>query len=389
MVILIGIILVSSFAFPIQIDAQDIYNPEEHEPISIDSNENLILTASQEGWPGDGSEESPIVIKGLSITSISYGIHIANVDLHFRIEECLIQSSDAGLDWRFGILIENCSQASVEKCVIWNQTFGICLSNSDAAYVYRTEIYESIWGVFVNESSGAWLHSLDIIVCKVGIGINGSSYTYVDQTIIDHSMYSGIECINDYGTVLRHNQIIGSEVGVVMAENENWAFEESIIESCNIGLKTIFSSVGNVLFSMIRNSSESGISLSTYCSNITILKNWFGPDNTQNAHDDGEGNNWSDTYSQEGNYWDDYSGNGTYLIPGNAGSVDLYPISLEDAPNWEDVVTFDGGSSDGNTSTDANGLFDVPTLAVAAASAFIIILMAVAMLRSRVSSGVG
>ena len=126
-VILTGIILVSSLAFPAQVDAPDLFNLVEHEPISIDGNEELNVIANEEGWPGDGSEESPIVIKDLSITSISYGIHITNVDLHFRIEECLIQSTETSLEWRFGIRIENCSQASIEKSRIWDQTFGILL----------------------------------------------------------------------------------------------------------------------------------------------------------------------------------------------------------------------------------------------------------------------
>ncbi len=393
MVILTGIILVSSLAYPAQVYAADIFNPVEHEPIAIDGNEDFIIAANEEGWPGDGSEESPIVIKGLSIMSISYGIHIANVDLHFRIEECLIQSTEVSSELRYGILIENCSQASIENSIIWDQTFGILLSNSDAAYVYRTEIYESFWGVFVNESSNVWLHSLDINVCKVGIGINGSRYTYVDQTIVDNSLYSGIEMMDDYGTLLRHNHIVGSEVGVLMAVNANWVIEGTIIESSNIGLATIASSGGYFLYSLIKNSSESGINLDTHSSNITILTNWFGPNNTQNAHDDGEGNNWCDTYSQEGNYWDDYSGNGTYLIPGNAESVDLYPTSLEDAPNWEDAITNVGGPRDSDVTTNHSGSIDEPidgpTLVVAAASALIIVLVAVAMLRSRINSGIG
>jgi hypothetical protein len=198
--------------------------------------------------------------------------------------------------------------------------------------------------------------------------------------------------MDDYGTLLRQNHIIGSEVGVLMAVNENWVIEESIIESSNIGLDTVVSSGGYVLYSMIKNSSEFGIRLDTHSSNITILKNWLGPDNLQNAQDDGEGNNWCDTYSQEGNYWDDYSGNGTYLIPGNAGSVDLYPTSLEDAPIWEDVipiVPIDGTFPITNNSTADDGLIDAPTLIVAAAAGLFIVLVAVAMLRSRVGSGTG
>jgi parallel beta-helix repeat protein len=384
----IGLLLISSAIFPFQVAAPDILNPVEHSPIIIDGNDEFLLVASENGWSGLGDEDSPFVIYGLSITSDTFGIQISNVDLYFRIEECIIQSSESSTEWTYGILLKNTTHVTVESCIISNQSMGICLWNSYATVVTRTEIYESNWGVFVNESSSVWLHSLDIVMCKVGIGINGSRYTYVDQTIVDNSQYSGIECLKDAGTLLRHNFIVGSSNGVVMAENGNWVIEESIIESCEIGLASFISSGGYLLHSMIKRSSEFGIEISTQCSNITIVRNWFGPENTKNAHDDGEANNWCDDYSQEGNFWEDYSGNGTYLIPGNAESVDRYPTSLEDAPNWEDVVSIDVNNSTSDNSSIGEPI-DIPTLTVAVASAFIIVLIAVAMMRSRVGSRIG
>ncbi|MFW9925873.1 MAG: hypothetical protein ACFFDM_03785, partial [Candidatus Thorarchaeota archaeon] len=122
------------------------------------------------------------------------------------------------------------------------------------------------------------------------------------------------------------------------------------------------------------------------------LECWLGPGNAMNAQDDGDENMWCEEVLQIGNYWSDYIGEGSYTIPGSAESVDLYPTSLEDAPSWEDVVTVDGvptdnGSTNGST-TDGNP-FGEPTLIVAMASAVVILLVAVAMLRSRVSAGVG
>ncbi len=386
MVPVIGILLLSSFAIPLHVAAPDIYQPEVHDPIVIDGNEALLEVADSEGWLGTGSEESPIIIKGLNITSETVGIHIANVDLHFRIEECLIIASESTAYWSFGILIQNCENASIERCVIWNQEFGICLWNSDTAYVYRTEIFESFFGVFVNKSSGVWLHSLDIVVCKVGIRLNSSVYTHVDQTIIDHCEYSGIECIEDYGTMFRHNHIIGSEVGVAMAMNENWVIEESIIETCDIGIEAFHTTGGFVLRSMIKNCSLLGAKLGMSTSNVSLVENWFGPDNTQNAQDDGIENFWCEEYSQIGNYWSDYSGEGPYLIPGDAESLDLYPMSLEDAPKWEDVVTIEDGTTTGNDrTTEGTPPIGNTTLLVAAASVVVIVLVAVAMTRSRVS----
>ncbi|MFW9926466.1 MAG: NosD domain-containing protein, partial [Candidatus Thorarchaeota archaeon] len=286
------LLLVASFAFPNQVAAPDILQSEEHEPIFINGNEDLVTTATEEGWSGTGTESSPIIMKGLSIDSETHGIHVINVDLYFRIEECMITETEIGMYQSFGIRLENCSEASIENCIIWNNEFGICLSNSDGAYVYRTEIYESVFGVFVNKSSGVWLHSLDIVVCKVGIRFNESRYAYVDQTIIDHCEYSGVEGIYDYGTLLRHNSIIGSETGVQMDFNENWAIEESMIWSCEVGVDTCNSTGGYVLRTMVKNCSMIGIHLEHDSTNITILECWLGPGNAMNAQDDGDENMW-------------------------------------------------------------------------------------------------
>ncbi len=373
---------------PKQVAAPDILQPEEHVPIFINGNEDFVTTAAEEGWSGTGAESSPIVIKGLSIASETHGIHVINVDLYFRIEECLITETEVGMYQSFGIRLENCSKASIEKCIIWNNEFGICLSNSDGAYVFRSEIYESVFGVFVNKSYGVRIHSLDIVVCKVGLRFNESMFTYVDQTIIDHCEFSGVEGIYDYGTLLRHNEIIGSEIGVQMDFNENWVIEESIIWSCETGVDTCYSTGGYVLRTMVKNCSVVGIYLGTDSTNVTVLESWLGPDNTVNAQDDGAENMWCDEPLQIGNYWSDYTGEGSYTIPGSANSIDLYPTSLEDAPDWEDVVTIDFGDSSDTTPND-DDLIDEQTLVFAAASVVIVVLVAFAMLKSRVSSGIG
>jgi hypothetical protein len=47
--------------------------------------------------------------------------------------------------------------------------------------------------------------------------------------------------------------------------------------------------------------------------------------NTSQACDNGMNNQWYDETVLEGNYWSDYSGNGSYLIAGSAGASDPYP----------------------------------------------------------------
>lgn len=387
MVVLSCILFVTLIILPIQIPALYGFQLEDHVPILIEGNNDFIATAAVEGWPGNGIEESPIVIAGLEIKGETYGIHIVNVSLYFRIERCIVDISEIWEDLSFGIFIENCNHASIEQCMIINQDTGICLSNSDGAFVNRTEIFDSGCGVLVNDSSSVWLHSLDIVMCSNGIQLNHSVHTYVDQTIVDHCQYTGIACINDTGTMLRHNHIIESEIGILTVENENWVIEESIIQCCDIGIDTFHLNGGYVIRTMIKNCSILGIDLGVKSNNVSIIQCWLGPDNMQNSQDDGDINMWYDNYEHIGNYWSDYSGEEHYLIPGSAESVDAYPLSLEDAPKWEDVVS--GGAplenSTQTTNTTTTYFGDLPSLIFTSASVVVILLIAVVMLRSRKS----
>ena len=56
--------------------------------------------------------------------------------------------------------------------------------------------------------------------------------------------------------------------------------------------------------------------------NIFHHNNFIG--NTEHAYDPSSSSTWYDTVRLEGNYWDDYSGTGDYLIEG--GAVDPYPL---------------------------------------------------------------
>jgi hypothetical protein len=48
--------------------------------------------------------------------------------------------------------------------------------------------------------------------------------------------------------------------------------------------------------------------------------------------DNGGNNSW-DNGINSGNYWDDYSGTGHYVIPGQANSSDRFPLGIDDVRN--------------------------------------------------------
>ena len=58
--------------------------------------------------------------------------------------------------------------------------------------------------------------------------------------------------------------------------------------------------------------------------------NRLGLNEMSNAIDDGLDNKWDDGVNQ-GNYWNNYDSSGVYLVPESAGSVDYYPLLLEES----------------------------------------------------------
>ena len=73
---------------------------EGHDSIYIDGNANFSLTATQEGWEGNGTQSNPYIIDGLNITGSSTNndlISIFNTDVHFQIKNCILSHGKYGI----------------------------------------------------------------------------------------------------------------------------------------------------------------------------------------------------------------------------------------------------------------------------------------------------
>ena len=88
----------------------------DHTPILIDGNSDLLNQASIEGWSGDGSEEYPITITGYRISNPSVdGIKLWNVNCYWVISDCLIEG---GAPYAYGIYLRNVSNGIVSNNII-------------------------------------------------------------------------------------------------------------------------------------------------------------------------------------------------------------------------------------------------------------------------------
>ena len=167
-----------------------------------------------------------------------------------------------------------------------------------------------------------------------------------------------------YKCVLERSYVHGSPyIGVAIEESQKCNVTSNVIyENHLIGIHLEYSHNCTIsLNSVFHNNPEEksdcgGISIDHYSTYNIVFANAIGW-NFGNAVDRGRGgdirnnNTWDDGVSI-GNWWDDYSGHGQYLIPGNEGSVDRYPSKLNDIVQTIFTEPLTPGDGNGGDSPD-------------------------------------
>jgi hypothetical protein len=92
---------------------------EVHAPIQIFNDSQFVSQAIAEDWDGDGSEGDPYLIDSYNISSDNPGIHMQNVTLYFRIQNCHLKSVTG--TFNPGILFWNVTHCEIRDTRV-NQT---------------------------------------------------------------------------------------------------------------------------------------------------------------------------------------------------------------------------------------------------------------------------
>jgi len=61
-----------------------------HSSINISGNQDFIL----QGWPGNGTEQNPFEIEGLSISATECCINMSDTDAFFVVKDCALSAED-------------------------------------------------------------------------------------------------------------------------------------------------------------------------------------------------------------------------------------------------------------------------------------------------------
>ncbi|MFX0091466.1 MAG: right-handed parallel beta-helix repeat-containing protein [Candidatus Hodarchaeota archaeon] len=145
-------------------------------------------------------------------------------------------------------------------------------------------------------------------------GINNvlASYCTIEGNHISHSG-SGVWIEDSNKMTVSNNIVIDNYSGVVLSANS----------SSNTITRNLFAGhpgKGVVIWSGENNH----ISLNFFRNNN---EGFYQIQGFSQGYDDGLNNEWYNSTSNEGNWWSDYLGTGSYSLEGSGGFVDLYPQS--------------------------------------------------------------
>lgn len=260
---------------------------DNHNPIFIDGNDDFIAQATAEGWPGDGSEEHPIIIADLKITFAGNLIMILNTDLFFQIHNCILD----GLGKGRGISIHSSSNGLIVNNTVRNiESVGIYVEHSSNIIITRNIVHNSVQ----NEGIFLW----------------EANYNVISQNYVYDNVLIGIVCHLSHHNRLINNTVSYNSFGISTNSNNNIIINNSIFNNDEVGL-------------WFEEGSSNNIAEGNNFANNFLT-------NYPQAIDEG-----SDNIFQY-NYWNDWTTpdanndgivDNPYIIDGSANNEDPFPLT--------------------------------------------------------------
>lgn len=346
--------------------------------IEISSDEDFILHE----FPGSGTSEDPYIIMNRTfgvdaglVERHYIGLEFVNTTKHFVVRNCTffggvtalrisnIAEGTANISDNYfhgylqyvhdyakgesGIEIVNANGVIIaQNYFVPNKPFGygggIRSINSTNCLIINNTFIDDIVGAVIDIEN-----SPNITIIRNNV-INENGYfcsatdspnaTILNNFIDNH--YLGISLYFCSNALIENNSIelVSGYRGLLINRcfnttivNNNISCSELVAKEYYYGIHFRNSNFSIIKYNYILNFSGNAINLDSTSTNNTIFKNLFynnrrqGSENSQ-GYDDGIGNLWYNPLLLVGNFWNDLD-DSTYLIAGDAGSVDLYPLS--------------------------------------------------------------
>ena len=253
-----------------------------HAPIAIDGDANFTLTASNEGWDGNGSSQNPFIIDGLEIDRGGAGAHcisINNTRVNFTISNCSVMNT---VSPGFGIYLYNVTYCQLTNNDVSNCYLGIRLTDCSSNVLLNNTCNNNQYGIYIYTSNSIFIvNNTCLNNINSGIYLHGSSFNTVFNNTINFTTYDSMGLNGANSNTITYNTIYGSylvtDEGIWLeGSSSSNTISNNTISTCQHAV-SIPSGTGNV------------VSWNVF---LDIWDEW--------ARDGGSNFNY--------NYWEDYTG---------------------------------------------------------------------------------
>jgi parallel beta-helix repeat protein len=279
-----------------------------HDRISITSDEMF----SKYDFPGEGTTDSPFLIQGLNITTISTCIFIQNTSKHVLITNCWLKSGD-----------ENFGNFNVSTGIyIYNVT-------ANTVSVSNNILIEGRQAVHVKKSNGVLISDNNLFDTRI-------LTDYADNIqILNNELNQGyILIMYTNHSEIKSNLCFGG--GIDIWYSFNLTIYDNLAQNAYDGIYLFDTHNSLITWNKLINN-EDGIVLA-FSSNNLVHHNTFTNNTDDQAVDIGSNNTWYDPETLEGNWWSDYNGTGVYTF--NYDATDYYPLlPLEESSKPFELIT--------------------------------------------------
>ncbi len=281
------------------------------------------------------------------------------------------------------VILANCSDVTVSDGTFTYSSAGIQLgfcmncsmtNNIVSNNYYGFNLYSSINCTLINNiandnlNDGFHLYYSDncTLISNIAAGNSGYGFWVVfsDNCTLTHNNITD----NDLGLYVRelvncnlmYNTVSNNHNGFKLYSSSNCTLTNNIAnDNTYDGFRLDYSDNCTLMSNIAAGNSDHGIYLDENSDHNILYLNKLGHNSESNAWDSGSFNNWDNGVSS-GNYWMDYNGTGTYLVPGSAGSIDEYPFVWDttlptiDSPSDLEYIEGDSDHSISWTPGDAH-----------------------------------
>ncbi|MGY5875632.1 MAG: NosD domain-containing protein, partial [Candidatus Thorarchaeota archaeon] len=294
--------------------------------------ENIVTDGSPDVWLESSShckfKDNMLSHSGVYVTGYSLSHWLHTMDNNTIDERPLGYFQNmTGMDIEGSlfaqVILANCSYVTLSDSQFQGAYYPILLGYSkDCLFQNNTISAPSISGFYLVHSDRCSLLDNNIDVRGTGIRLDYSDDCKLANNYLTDSNVYGFYIYGLHDCEIRNN----------LVTDIHWPFLVIYSHHCNLTQNRVFRGeygihLGHADYCIVSNNTvvdiaTNGVSIQEGEYNQMYL-NTLAFNGENNAKDDGQFNSWDN--GVQGNYWDDYDGSGTYLVPGSAGIVDHYP----------------------------------------------------------------